>query len=319
MTIKSIHTTVVGPARQRVELQIRTEHMHGVAEYGIAAHTSYKDGEDPLLESSAYETLRKTIEQLAEGDNPEEFLEHTKLELFLDQISAIAVLGVSSMVKSCQLSQNSKMVMKLISSGQKNKAHQQHGNLLLQRVRHGLLSGGQAGQAVRKQYSTLGVRILERAFDRAGKTYNSELLELALPRLARESLEDVLTEVGRNEMLAENVIMAIYPDYQAADGAKSDLTEAKSKDDVIPNRIPIRGINSDLPVQFSKDGGAVPGRQHCWYFGAGWDVDENNQERFPARIRVLVDNKPGILALVAESHCAKRRQHPKPLNESSSG
>jgi GTP pyrophosphokinase len=148
-----------------------------------------------------------------------------------------------------------------------------------------------------------------------------------LPRLARESLEDVLTEVGRNEMLAENVIMAIYPDYQAGEGVKADLPEAKSKDDVIPNRIPIRGINSDLPVQFSKDGGAVPGDNIVGILVPGegitiypsesktlarfkddgahlidvrWDVDENNQERFPARIRVLVDNKPGILALVAE-------------------
>src|SRR5712672_2742482 len=77
---RSIHTTVIGPSRQRVELQIRTRTMHQIAEYGIAAHALYKDGvgsptEMLSRESSAYAWLRRTIELLAEGSNPEEFLE----------------------------------------------------------------------------------------------------------------------------------------------------------------------------------------------------------------------------------------------------
>src|SRR6266576_3840037 len=88
---RSIHTTVIGPGNQRVELQIRTENMHEIAEYGIAAHALYKDGvgsptEMLSRESSAYAWLRRTIELLVEGSNPEEFLEHTKLELFHDQV-----------------------------------------------------------------------------------------------------------------------------------------------------------------------------------------------------------------------------------------
>src|SRR2546421_11678643 len=79
---RSIHTTVIGPGRQRVELQIRTRQMHEIAEYGIAAHALYKDArgsptEMLSRESNAYAWLRRTIELLAEGSNPEEFLEHT--------------------------------------------------------------------------------------------------------------------------------------------------------------------------------------------------------------------------------------------------
>src|SRR3954470_17719651 len=95
---RSIHTTVIGPGQQRVELQIRTREMHEIAEYGIAAHALYKDGagspsEMLSRESNAYGWLRRTIELLAEGSNPEEFLEHTKLELFHDQVFCFSPKG----------------------------------------------------------------------------------------------------------------------------------------------------------------------------------------------------------------------------------
>ena len=95
---QSLHTTVIGPGQQRVELQIRTREMHEIAEYGIAAHALYKDNagsptEMLSRESSAYAWLRRTIELLAEGSNPEEFLEHTKLELFHDQVFCFTPKG----------------------------------------------------------------------------------------------------------------------------------------------------------------------------------------------------------------------------------
>ena len=95
---RSIHTTVIGPGNQRVELQLRTEDMNRVAEYGIAAHAFYKDGvgsptELVERESTAFAWLRHTIDMLAESANPEEFLEHTKLELFHDQVFCFTPKG----------------------------------------------------------------------------------------------------------------------------------------------------------------------------------------------------------------------------------
>ncbi|RDE08996.1 RelA/SpoT family protein [Pelagibacterium lacus] len=95
---RSIHTTIVGPGRQRVELQIRTQEMQAIAEFGIAAHQLYKEaisGDMHRLEeeSQAYNWLRTTIAHLTEGDNPEEFIEHTKLELFQDQVFCFTPRG----------------------------------------------------------------------------------------------------------------------------------------------------------------------------------------------------------------------------------
>ena len=95
---RSIHTTVIGPGNQRVELQIRTEEMDQIAELGIAAHAFYKDGvgsPTELLkrESNAFAWLRHTIGILSDSANPEEFLEHTKLELFHDQVFCFTPKG----------------------------------------------------------------------------------------------------------------------------------------------------------------------------------------------------------------------------------
>jgi (p)ppGpp synthetase, RelA/SpoT family len=95
---QSIHTTIVGPGRQRVELQIRTEDMDRVAEFGIAAHALYKDGASANLgrieaESQAYGSLRQTIGHLTSGISTEDFLEYTKLELFQDQVFCFTPRG----------------------------------------------------------------------------------------------------------------------------------------------------------------------------------------------------------------------------------
>ncbi len=96
---QSIHTTIVGPGHQRVELQIRTRIMDEVAEFGVAAHALYKDGVvvangiSATADPTPYQWLRKLVANLLEGDNPEEFLEHTKLELFQDQVFCFTPKG----------------------------------------------------------------------------------------------------------------------------------------------------------------------------------------------------------------------------------
>jgi len=95
---RSIHTTIVGLGRQRIELQIRTEQMHRIAEYGIAAHAAYKEGTSGDLkklagESQAFAWLRQTIEHLTTGASKEDFLEYTKLELFQDQVFCFTPRG----------------------------------------------------------------------------------------------------------------------------------------------------------------------------------------------------------------------------------
>ena len=216
---RSIHTTVIGPSQQRVELQIRTRDMHEIAEYGIAAHALYKDGvgsptEMLSRESSAYAWLRRTIELLAEGSNPEEFLEHTKLELFHDQVFcftpkgklialprranaidfAYAVhTGVGNMAVGCKINGKIAPLASELTNGDEVEIITSKAQTAPPAAWESLVITGKARAAIRRatraavrnQYAGLGRRIVERLCQRAKIVYSDEKLQGALPRLAR--------------------------------------------------------------------------------------------------------------------------------------
>jgi RelA/SpoT family (p)ppGpp synthetase len=365
---RSIHTTVIGPGNQRVELQIRTEEMHQIAEFGIAAHPFYKDGigsPTELLkrESNAFAWLRRTITVLSDSANPEEFLEHTKLELFHDQVFCFTPKGklialprqanvidfayavhtdVGNSAVGCKINgkfaplsselQNGDEVEVLTSAAQSAPPSAWESLAVTGKARAAIRRATRA--AVRDQYAGLGRRIVERLFMRAKIEYADDKLKGALPRLARASIDDVMAAVGRGEMKASDVARAMYPDYKeervARYGAKKNLAaklKLKSPDTArSPSAIPVRGINSDLPVKFAPNGGAVPGDRIVGIVTPGegitiypiqspalkdfeeeperwldvrWDVDESTPQRFPARILVDNVNEPGSLAQVA--------------------
>ena len=373
---RSIHTTVIGPGRQRVELQIRTRDMQQIAEYGIAAHALYKDVEGSptemlARESSAYAWLRRTIELLAEGSDPEEFLEHTKLELFHDQVFCFTPKGmlialprgatpidfayavhtdVGNMAIGAKINgkigplssplQNGDEVQILTSKAQTAPPTAWESIVVTGKARDAIRRATR--DAVRNQYAGLGRRMVERLCQRAKIEYSDEKLQGALPRLARASIDDVMSAVGRGEMKASDVARAMYPDYKdervtpvmpKSESGWFGLKFARALKFKVPAvdeygaAIPIRGINSDLPVRFAPKGGAVPGDRIVGIMTAGegitiypiqsealkqfedepdrwldvrWDIDDKTPQRFPAQLAVQSVNSPGTLAQIAQ-------------------
>jgi RelA/SpoT family (p)ppGpp synthetase len=90
----SLHTTVIGPSSQRIEIQIRTSEMHDFAERGIASHWIYKVNEKVSTDSlKSYNWLKDLVDLLESGENPEHYLEYTKLQLFQDQVFCFTPKG----------------------------------------------------------------------------------------------------------------------------------------------------------------------------------------------------------------------------------
>jgi GTP pyrophosphokinase len=83
-----LHTTVVGPSGDAVEIQIRTREMHDLAEYGIAAHWKYKENGDALRphDEARFTWLRQLMEWQQDLDDPTDFIESVKVDLFGDEI-----------------------------------------------------------------------------------------------------------------------------------------------------------------------------------------------------------------------------------------
>ncbi|TIP57748.1 MAG: bifunctional (p)ppGpp synthetase/guanosine-3',5'-bis(diphosphate) 3'-pyrophosphohydrolase [Mesorhizobium sp.] len=314
---RSIHTTIVGPSRQRVELQIRTYQMNKIAEYGVAAHSIYKDSGGKVngtahaisKETNAYAWLRRTIEQLAEGDNPEDFLENTKLELFQDQVFCFTPKGMlialprgatpidfayavhTDVGDTCVGAKVNGRIMPLMTelkNGDEVEIIRSKAQVPPAAWESVVVTGKARSairratkNAIRKQYSGLGIRILERAFERSGKVFTKESLKSVLHRLARKDIEDVLASVGRGELASTDVIKAVFPDYkderitlaapkQREEGWSKIRNAAgmlfqipgraarKDKDQPRDGAVPIRGVRGDLPVRFAPEG-AVPG------------------------------------------------------------
>jgi guanosine-3',5'-bis(diphosphate) 3'-pyrophosphohydrolase len=305
---RSIHTTVIGPRNQRVELQIRTEEMNEIAEYGIAAHALYKDSagspsEMLSRESSAYAWLRRTIEQLVEGSNPEEFLEHTKLELFHDQVFCFSPKGklialprnatpidfayavhtdIGNQAVGCKVNGKISPLTAELHNGDEVEVLTSRAQIAPPAAWESVVVTGKARAAIRRatraavraQYAELGRRIVERLCQTSKRAYSDEKLSGALPRLARNSIDDVFAAVGRSEMKAADAVRAMYPDYKEErvtavpkpDSGWFGLNLARAvkfkfpgaKDDE-HDAIPIRGLKGDLPVRFAPEGGAVPG------------------------------------------------------------
>ena len=93
---RSLHTTVIGPRRERIEIQTRTFEMHHVAENGIAAHWKYKErlsgGMDPK-DAESFAWLRELMEVQKEMRDPAEFLESVKVDLFQDEVYVFTPKG----------------------------------------------------------------------------------------------------------------------------------------------------------------------------------------------------------------------------------
>jgi GTP pyrophosphokinase len=361
---RSIHTTVIGPQSQRVEMQIRTRQMHEIAEYGIAAHALYKDGAEHT-ESSAYAWLRRTVEMLAHGDNPEEFLEHTKLELFSDQVYCFTPKGrlialprkancidfayavhtdignhcararINGVERPLVTELQNGDEVEIITDPKATPSPAWESIVVTGRARSAIRRATR--MATRAQYLELGRRIVQTLFTRAGKPFSDDIVRLGLKRLARAGVEDVFWAVGRNEIPADDVLKAVHPDFKGemplgpkpGEGWFGVTGETSLKFQVPESEgaIPIRGINLDLPVRFSKEGGAVPGDRIVGIMTPGegitifpiqspalaaydneperwldvrWDVDEARRARYPARIAVKSRNAPGSLAAVTQ-------------------
>jgi len=253
---QSVHTTVYGPRHQRVELQIRTYEMHRTAEYGIAAHALYKDQQyragnghdaeagDGEGDDSPYGRLRVMISTLLEAENPEEFLEHTKLELFHDQVFCFTPKGrlialprgatpldfayavhtdIGNEAVAAYINGRHVPIDTHLRNGDEVVIETSKGHVrpaaweafaVTGRARAAIRRA--AREAVRKRFTELGRQLISSTLAGAEVDYSEEKVKAAAPKVGFKTADELLAAVGRNDIALADVLAAIAPPVTAA-------------------------------------------------------------------------------------------------------
>jgi GTP pyrophosphokinase/guanosine-3',5'-bis(diphosphate) 3'-pyrophosphohydrolase len=264
---RSLHTTVVGPRGVRIELQIRSEVMDRVAEEGVAAHWRYKDqsygfdpaaaqedgGTDPLA------SIRQLVQVLGHGGEPDELVEHAKLEMFLDQTFVFTPKGrLISLPKGAMPLDFAYAVhtdvgdttvgVKINGELRPLRTPLQNGDVV-EVIRgakteapadwRSLTVTGRARSAIRRQlralereeFVKLGKTTLEQTFSRAGKSLADVTLRPVLQRFAVAGEDDLFEAVQRGAVSPTDILQAVYPGLKpeevAAAAARRRIEDGK--------------------------------------------------------------------------------------------
>ncbi|MEL6336391.1 MAG: bifunctional (p)ppGpp synthetase/guanosine-3',5'-bis(diphosphate) 3'-pyrophosphohydrolase [Pseudomonadota bacterium] len=274
---RSVHTTVSGPGAMRVEVQIRTPEMHSVAETGVAAHWAYRDGarvKNPFaVEPFAW--LRDLVDRLEKGDEPTEFLEHVKLDMYNDQVFCFTpkgdVIGLprgatpldfayaihTSIGDRCAGAlvdggraplwtrlRNGQQVEIITAEGQIPSPHWED-----------LVVTGRAKHAIRRSLReqrrdaevALGRERASAAFARLGRESGDKTFAAAAARLGQPSVEAMMIELSRGRLTGRAVVEAVYPSQPEMAALDQDLP-----------------VKPDLRVAGVPAGAQVTFCQRCW-------------------------------------------------------
>jgi RelA/SpoT family (p)ppGpp synthetase len=297
---RSIHTIVIGPHSMRVEMQIRTSLMHEIAERGVAAHTLYKDAVEeteaeqgvqvPAAESNAYRWLRHLMEVLQEGDSPKEFLEHTKLELFHDQVFCFTPKGqlialpqgatpidfayavhtsVGDSCVGCKINGLHAPLVTQLKNGDEVEIIRSEAQVPPP-AWEAISVTGKAKAAIRratrasmrKQFAGLGRDIVEKLLERQSHPYVEKEIAAAVPRLGHKNADDALAAVGRGELSALDVLnaMGVTVDEKEVRASRRKVS-TKKKNAGGKFSLPVRGAAANTALKIHDLTGAVPGER----------------------------------------------------------
>ena len=289
---RSLHTTIIGPNRQRVEIQIRTSEMHTIAQNGVAAHWLYKDSDDErrkvFEDIKPFKWLQELVDQLKIANTAEEFLEDTKMELFHDQVFCFTPKGriialpkgatpldfayavhteVGNSCAGARVNGNITPIRTVLRNGDEVEIIRAEGQLPSANW-ESIVVTGKARAAIRHHlrenehlaHIQTGREIIASVFQAEKKSNDDNHLERALVPLDCETLDDLYAMVGGGEVSGTEVFRKVYPDQKSPGMLVTALNAITSKvgSDGKKNA-PVIGGASFSAIKFAPDTFPLPG------------------------------------------------------------
>ncbi|MEZ5691077.1 MAG: bifunctional (p)ppGpp synthetase/guanosine-3',5'-bis(diphosphate) 3'-pyrophosphohydrolase [Rickettsiales bacterium] len=289
---QSIHTTILGPAQQRVEIQIRTFDMDEVAEYGLAAHWAYKQGKKVGKDGKNLRWVRELLEILEQSDNPEEFLENTKLEMYQDQVFCFTPKGDilsfprgatpvdfayavhSGVGDTCVGAKiNSRIVplrtklkngdqVDIITSKTQTPSASWERFVVTGKARSEIRKYLRTAQ--RNEYIALGKAIMAKSLRQEGEELTEKLIEPHLPQFNRKTVDDLMADIGEGMISRQQVVDVVIGERKpvhtnGVTSVLSNLYKPFKKKNKTREAIPIRGVISGMAIHFAGCCHPIPG------------------------------------------------------------
>ena len=290
---RSIHTTVIGPESQRIEIQIRTKEMHQEADLGLAAHWAYKEGSKTASpkDIKQYRWMRELLDIIEQEAKPEEFLENTKMELFQDQVyvfsprgdlielpngatpidfayaihSAVGDKCVGAKINSRIAPLNTKLnngdQVEIITAKNQTPSPTWERFVVTGKARSHIRR--YIRQQQRGEYVMLGKAMLEKVFQQEGYQFTEKAVNGIVNQFRVDEVDDIYAGIGSGNVVAREVFKAIFP------GHKSEIAKKPTDAEVEPSvptqkqepgkPLPIKGLIPGMAMHFARCCHPLPG------------------------------------------------------------
>jgi len=309
---QSLHTTVIGPHGERVEIQIRTENMHRVANEGIAAHWVYKEGTSvPESDSKRFAWLRQLLEWQQDLQDPREFLETVRVDLFPDDVYVFTPNGdvkafprgstpidfaysihtevghhctgakVNGKLVPLKYELRNGDIIEIITSSKhvpsKDWLKIVKTSRARTRIRHWIKT------EERERSIVLGREICEREFRKHGlnfaKFFHSDELLQVTKAFSLQKVEDLLASIGYGKISALQAIgklTNLLEPEEKPDEALVERAERRERPRT-PGGVLVKGLD-DIMVRFAKCCNPLPGDQIAGYITRGRGVSVHRED-----------------------------------------
>lgn len=310
---QSLHTCVVGPGKNQIEIQIRTHSMHVSNEMGVAAHWEYKEGgnKKDQRDKKFYRWIRELLDILEHSHNPEEFLEHTKMEMYQDKVFCFTPVGeiislpygatpvdfayaihseIGNRCMGCKVNGRMMPLRVELKNGDQVEiitAKNQSPSLSWERF----VVTGKAKSCIRRyvrehqkdEYAHLGRNMLKAALKSEHADLSDPVIKKAAQHLKLESPSELLSQIGMGFLPTADVI----PFFKS----QMEKTQPKIQDTLAEEIVPkskrtkaknlssdhfIEGLIPGISVHFAKCCYPIPGEKITGIISSGRGVSIHN-------------------------------------------
>ncbi len=284
----SIHTSVIGPLQHRIEIQIRTKEMHDIAENGVAAHWSYKQGS--YVDGKQFKWLRGLLDIMEQAATPEEFLDNTKMEMYQDQVFCFSPKGdlvplpidatpidfayavhsevgnrcigvkINGKIKPLRTPLKNGDQVEIITSKVQNPSPEWERFAVTGKARAAIRRF--IRNQKRSQYLELGRQLMQKALKDSSKDYNEKEFESLIGKYKLEAVEDLIAGVGEGLYTPHDLISQVYPETKSTIGSFVENIRKRTKRVVKSerkDRMPIKGLIPNMAIYFARCCHPIPG------------------------------------------------------------